>query len=194
MESGQTPFDNPFVILIDSAEQQPWTFKGLKCDANRHYRPLAVKTEWKSLGRHPHGMGDYSIQGYEGLCHVERKSLQDCQGTILGWPKTVDGEQIAGIGRRKRFEQELRNLEHIRCSAVIVEATCDRVFQHVGSHGKKSRETNAKILFRSILAYQQDYRVPWYFCDGRELAEIVCFRLMERFCRHYTQEVKENVR
>ena len=44
-----------------------------------------MEKRWQSLGRYPHSLGDYSIDGFEGRVHVERKSLQDVQATVLGW-------------------------------------------------------------------------------------------------------------
>jgi hypothetical protein len=170
-------------VLIDSAEQQPWTFKGFKCDAARQYRPLIVKTEWQSLGRHPHGMGDYSIKGFENRIGIERKSIEDCRGTLLGWPKVEEGKTLRS-GRRERFEQELSNLSHLESACVIVEGTLEDVVLRCPDYGTKTRETQAKILFRSIIAMQQDYPVSWSFCDGKRSAEVFAFRWMERFWRH----------
>lgn len=174
----------PFTILIDSAESQPWDFHGLQCDANKDYRPLIVTTKWRCLGRYPNSLGDYAIEGCEGECHIERKSIEDCRGTILGWPKKLNYvEKIAGTGRRERFEKELDNLTKIPYAAVIVEGTMGNVVLNVEDYGTKTRETLAKILSRSIMAYQQDYRVPWFFCDGRRHAEVAAFRFFERFWR-----------
>jgi len=171
----------PFTILIDSAEQQPFAFLGLHGDADEQRRPLIVKTEWRSLGRSPDSLGDYSVDGFVGRCHVERKSLEDCQGTILGF----------NDGRRERFERELQNLAEIESPMVVVEATFQTVIQQVNGHGKKPAKDKAKILSRSILAYIQDYRVPFLFCDGRRLAEVATFRFLERFYRKNCQEEKE---
>lgn len=157
----------PFTVLIDSQEKQPFTFRGLSCDKDQRYRPLIVPIVWRSLGP---TLGDYSIDGYEGRCHVERKSMVDAHGTILGW-----GEH------RDRFERELRQLSEIDCAAVVVECTIGQLVSEAPSHGKKSNAENGKILFRQVLAWQQDYRVPWVFCDGRRLAEIATFRILERF-------------
>lgn len=170
----------PFTILIDSAEQQPFAFLGMKADADQQGRPLIVQTEWRPLGRHPDQLGDYSVDGFVGRCHVERKSLEDCQSTILGF-----GD------RRERFEQELANLAAIESAMVVVEATFQNVIQFVPERGKKPAKDKAKILTRSILAYMQDYKVPFLFCDGRRLAEIATFRFLERFYRKHSQKNKD---
>lgn len=181
------PFVNPFTILIDSNESHPFNFKGLKCDANRQGRPLVVRTKWKSLGRFPNGLGDYAIEGdLEDHCRIERKSVEDLQGTLLGWPKLdEEGNQMRGSGRRERFEQELENLQKIQCAAVVVEGSMSDVLSELKDYGKKTIQTQTKILFRSIIAMQQSYLgVPWFMCDGRRAAEVTAFRFLERFWRH----------
>lgn len=176
----------PFTIIIDSAEQQPFPFLGLHADADEGRRPFIVQTDWRSLGRHPNSLGDYSIDGYIGRCHIERKSMFDLQGTILGFAK--DNE---GTSRRDRFEQELKNLAAIEAPLVVIEATLETVLKQLSERGKKPKREKAKILWRSILSYQQEYRVPWLFCDNRRLAEIATFRFLERFWRKRQEEKKE---
>jgi len=179
-EEGRDKADvSPFTILIDTAEQQPFSFTGLRGDAQRDGRPWIVQTRWESLGRHPDSLGDYSLDGFKGRCHVERKSLEDCQGTILGFG-----------GRRERFEQELRNLSRVEAAMVVVEATFLEVVQRAPETPNKTARQNAKTLNRSILAYLQDYRVPWLFCSGRRHAEVATFRFLERFWRKRAKEEK----
>lgn len=155
------------VILVDIMEQHPWTFTGIRADADRNYKILDIQTRREALGP---TWGDYSLDGYRGKCHVERKSVEDAHGTILGW-----GE------RRERFQRELANLATVECAAVVIECSLQHLVSTAPSHGKKSASENAKILFRQVLAWQQDYRVPWVFCEGRRLAEIAAFRIIERY-------------
>lgn len=183
------PFVVPFVILVDTAESQPFTFDGLRADANKDSRPLVVRTRWQLLGRYPHSLGDYSIDGLEGRVHVERKSLEDAQGTVLGWDSEYDRRNELP-GRRERFEKELDNLSKVDAAMVVVEATLGDCLRYMPGWGKKSAALNAKIFMRSVLAYQQDYRVPWCFCDGRRLAEIATFRFLERFWRKQSRDAK----
>jgi len=166
----------PFLILIDELEKHPFCFRGMSADSDQHGLPVIVTTEFRSLGV---SMGDYSIDGYVGQCHIERKSMDDAHGTILGW-----GE------RRERFVRELETLAEIDCAAVVVECTLADLIQNAPSRGKKSQQENAKILFRQVLAWTQDYRVPWHFCDGRRLAEMATFRILERYWDHETQKRK----
>lgn len=166
----------PYTILIDSQEKQPFTFRGLLDVGDV---PLIVPTEWRSLGE---GWGDYSIDGYEGLAHIERKSPSDACGTILGW-----GE------RRERFEFELNRLAGIDCAAVVIECTLSTLLGHVQARGKKSVDENRKILFRQVLAWQQDYRVPWLFADSRRMAEVATFRILDRYWRKQQKSKSKSV-
>lgn len=172
----------PCAVLIDTAETQPFTFHGLRCDADQQHRPLIVKTEWRALGRHPDSLGDYSLDGYVGRCHVERKSVKDFQGTLM---------EFGQDGRRERFESELSNLEKLEAAAVVVEGTLLRAITVQHEYGKKPSQEAAKLLMRSVLAYQQDYDVPWLFCDDRRMAEVATFRFLERFWRKDQEKRKE---
>lgn len=184
------PYTVPFTILVDTAETNPFAFTGLRADADKLGRPLIVPTRWQCLGRHPNGLGDYSIDGFVGRVHVERKSLEDVHGTVLGWDTESDREKVA-LGRRQRFENELANLARIEAPLVVVEATIGECLQAMPEWGVKPKEMNAKIFFRSVLAYQQDYRVPWVFADGRRIAEAATFRFLERFWRHHRKELNQ---
>ena len=174
---------NPFTVIVDSAEQSAFTFQGLKTDASDPQggnRPLIVPTEVRCLGRHPDSLGDYSVFGGEGRCHIERKSMQDAQSTILGWD-----------GRRERFECELANLAAIECGLVIVECSFTEMLRLAPEYGRKTAAQNAKILSRSVLAYTQDYKVPWLFCDSRRSAEIHAFRWLERWWKKQREREKQ---
>lgn len=163
----------PFTVLIDTAEQQPFTFAGLFTDASEPggRRPLIVPTDWRALGRHPDSLGDYSVDGYVGRVHVERKSMSDLHGTVLGFKSE----------RRERFECELGNLSEIDAALVVVECGFDQALAEAPDTDKRSARENAKILNRSLLSYFQDYSVRWLFAGTRELAEANTFRFLERY-------------
>lgn len=160
-----------FTIYVDSAEQHPFTFQGIRADSDKKYVRTVPDIEHRCLGRHPNSLGDYSLAGGLGRCHIERKSMEDCQSTILGF----------NDGHRERFECELHNLSEIECSMVLVECSLADLLKQAPQYGKKTAQQNAKTLFRSILAYQQDYRVPWMFCDGRGLAEQSAYWFLHRW-------------
>jgi hypothetical protein len=177
----------PFTIYVDPAEQQPFTFQGFHTDAAEGNRPLIVPTEPRALGRHPVGLGDYSLDCGLGRCHVERKSMADAHGTILGF--TANGD---GVSRRQRFEQELENLSELAAGLVVVECTFADAIRLAPETGHRSAAQNAKVLYRSLIAYQQDYGVKWIFADGRRLAEQVTFRWLERFARKQREAQKDH--
>ena len=156
----------PFTVIIDQQEKQPFGFQNVTGASGV---PLLVPIEWKSLGV---SCGDYSIAGHEGHCVVERKSLEDAHGTILGW-----GD------RRDRFRNELENLATYDVAAIVLETSLEELLATVRQWGKKTADENRKILFRQVLAWQQDYRVPWIFAGSRQLAELATFRILERYWR-----------
>lgn len=184
-ETLDTGIINPFTILIDSAEEHAYTFEGLHADSDRDNRPLIVPFEWQCLGRHPDSLGDYAIKGHVGRCHVERKSMDDAHGTFLGWGrsgKPDDDGKRTGVTRRERFERELLNLSQIPHGHVVIECSFADLVSNAPEWGKRTAAENGKTLFRTVLAWQHRYpNVQWHFCADRRFAEIVTFRIFERF-------------
>jgi hypothetical protein len=72
-------------------------------------------------------------------------------------------------------------LSSIECGAIVIETSFEQLLAEAPEWGAKSEKENRKILFRQVLAWQQDYRVPWVFAGTRELAEIATYRILERF-------------
>lgn len=159
----------PFVVLIDSREQQPFSFEGLRCDSSRSYRPIIVRTEWCCLG---HFSGDYSIKGFAGAINLERKSMNDFHSTVLGWRDN----------HRQRFEQELENLNAMKFAAVIIEASLSKCLSSAPEWGVKTADENRVTITTSIRSWRQRFnRVQWEFCDSRRLAEETAFDHLRRF-------------
>src|SRR5262245_52113941 len=100
--SPEEPLPTPFTVVIDTREQEPYTFGGLCADAKDKRRPLEVRQVVRGIPA-----GDYSIEGYEKHVAVERKSLADLFRTVGG-------------GRR-RFERELERLCKLDIGFVMVE-------------------------------------------------------------------------
>lgn len=163
----------PFTILIDSQEKAPWPFSPpirarSRVDARRRvYGEIQTRTEYLGVGQ-----GDYTLAGdeYRGRIAIERKSVEDLQGTLLGFRQ-----------RRDRFCRELENLACMDCAAVICEGTIGQVLAQAPEYGSHSAAENRNILMGTILDWQQEYRVPWIFCDDRRLAELTAFRILEKF-------------
>lgn len=174
----QSPVACPFTVLVDSQEKHPFTFVGFRSGAATNNRPIDVPTQVKSLGP---SHGDYSLAGYEGAIHIERKSMDDAHGTILGW-----GEH------RERFGRTLEYLESIEFGAVIVECSLGEMLARAPSRGRKSAEENRLILNQQYLAWLLKFRaVKWIFADTRRLAETETFRLFEKFYAHKLRTRKQ---
>ena len=177
----------PFSIIIDTAEQLPYSFRGIRADANQKRRLFRVPIQRMSLGRGEYSLGDYSITGGIGIVHVERKSMEDAWGTLLGWPTGIERDRNLD-GRRVRFEKELSNLTKIDSALIVVEATLGECLANMPQWGKKPAEENAKIFYRTVISYQQRFpTVQWAFCDSRRLAEITTFRW---FWRYWNKNLK----
>lgn len=174
----------PFTILIDSAEQFPFTFTEIRGDADKHRVTWDVQTRIANLGRGLTSLGDYSLADYEAVVGVERKSVSDLQSTLLGY----------GDGHRNRFEQELKNLSQIAASMVVVEGSFEQVISDIQPRGTKTKAQLTKNLFRSVLAMAQDYRVHIHFAGSRRLAELSCFRFLERFYEKREAEKRKAAR
>jgi ERCC4-type nuclease len=82
----------PATIIIDTREQEPYSFEPRLAAAVRRALPA----------------GDYSVEGLEGRVAVERKTLDDFVSTV--------------IHARQRFRDELRKLAEYRAACVVVEA------------------------------------------------------------------------
>lgn len=172
----------PFTILIDSAESRPYSFRGIKADANQGYGTFVPRLEVRSLGRHPKSYGDYSLVDGFPHCVVERKSQQDAWGTICGWP--TGHERDRGLpGRRDRFERELENMNRdSKNSLIVVECSLNALLVDCPQWGAKPAHVNAKIISRSINSFQQRFpRVQWAFAADRRHGEVITFRWLWRY-------------
>jgi DNA excision repair protein ERCC-4 len=168
MTKGKTPRGGPVtfapVVVIDTREQSPYSFAGLKADASDGGGELIITTRRGTLRS-----GDYSVRGHERRVAVERKSLADLYGTL-------------GSGR-DRFERELQRLAGYHYAAVVVEAEWSEILTAPPPRSK----LNPKTIFRSVLAWQQRYpAVHWWMVAGRAMGEVTTFRILERFVKEQT--------
>ena len=159
----------PFSITVDSNEQAPFLFKGIKGRSKAGVRlPVVVRTIRKpmwNMGRDVHGTGlaDYSIDNLEELVQIERKSIEDLFGTLAS--------------RRDNFEREIERLNK-QCEAawVLIEGS----YGHIASF--KSHGPDAASVIGTMIAWGQRYpRVHWVPAGSRDMAERLAFRFLERF-------------
>lgn len=162
---------NPFEVVVDTREQAPYTFTGIRTDPSstrgKRSIPLVVPTVTATLKS-----GDYSIRGYETDVAIERKSLQDLFGTLAQ--------------RRKQFTAELERLNEMRFAAVVVEAGWPTILGGpvtlIGDGPHHRSQLNPKTVYRSVIAWNVRYeRVRWWMCDSRAFAERTTFRILERW-------------
>ena len=171
--------DCPFSIVIDSREQLPYTFNGLRSNADKGNLPLRVLTQRLALPT-----GDYAIFGHPGGAVVERKSKADLYSSISQ--------------HRENFEDRLERMcvRHF-AAAIVVEAELGDVIANPPPH----TQFNPKALFRTILAWMIRWpKVNWLFLPSRELAEAATFRFLEKYWEHCraglfsVQEVRTQLR
>jgi hypothetical protein len=170
------PLTCPFTVLVDTREQRPFTFLGLRADARQGRRPLIVPTTAATLNA-----GDYATMdtasGAALPVAIERKDIFDLYATL--------GRQ------RGRFVRELERLAALDFAAVVVESDWQAVLGAPPVHSR----LNPKTVFRSVVAWQQRWpAVHWWFCPGRPFAEVVTFRMLERAWRVHAGAMKKRAR
>jgi ERCC4-type nuclease len=136
-------------ILIDTREQAPFTFKGYDVDPETATLPV----------------GDYSLPGFEDRAAIERKSLNDLIGCLMGKD-------------RERFERELARGRHYDLFAVVVEASLADV-----SQGRYQSVMKPQAALQSIITFQVRYRVPFVWAGNRTGAEYITYGLLSKYLR-----------
>ena len=143
-------------VIVDSREQAPFVFVGYDCELLSG----ALTT------------GDYSLAGLMDRCAVERKSLDDLMGCLVG-----EG--------RERFERELARARSLDAFAVVVEAS----FQDM-AQGRYRSKMKPHAALQSVLAFQVRYGVQFVWAGTRAGAEYAAFH----FLRHYLREAQERLK
>lgn len=107
--------------------------------------------------------GDYSVAGYEDHITVERKSLTDLFSSF-------------GQGR-DRFEREVQRMSEFRYAAIVCEADWMTIIKNPPPHTRLS----PKSILASVVAWQQRYGVHFWACPGRQFAERLTYRILNRY-------------
>lgn len=107
----------PFCILIDSREQTPLPFPPSV--------PTRVVREGDGESLYP---GDYSIEGLRNRFVIERKSLEDLVGTLVGKEIQKDGRRRY---RKDKFVEELTAMRDIFWKCVIVTEPISKLEAHM---------------------------------------------------------------
>jgi len=158
----------PFTIAVDTREQAPFRFTGLRAGSGQNAGVIAVAVERKHLPT-----GDYSIVGYENRIAVERKSKADL---------------FMSVGaERNRFQREIERLNEFEFGAVVIEADFATLL-HVPPFRTKMRP---EAVEATILSWSTRYpKVHWFPCTHRQHAEWVTFRLLDFWWRHFVVEAE----
>lgn len=144
-------------ILIDTREQAPFTFQGYDVDPEPATLPV----------------GDYSLVGFEDRAAVERKSLDDLVGCLMG-------------SNRERFERDLARGRHYDLFAVVVEASLADV--SLGCYRSAMKPHSA---LQSIITFMVRHRAPFMFCGNRAGAEYFTFWTLAKYLRELEERYKQ---
>jgi len=134
-------------IIIDTREQAPYQFSRWPVTVHRAGLPT----------------GDYSIPGFEDKAAVERKSLDDLVGCLMG-------------ENRHRFERELSRGRAYDLFSVVVEAD----LQDIACRRYQSK-MKPEAALQSITAFYIRYQVPFLFCGSRAGAEYMTYSLLSKY-------------
>lgn len=136
-------------IIQDTREQKPWPFPA------EEFEVTVAKLS----------AGDYSIAGLEDEFAIERKSLGDLVGTLIGgWI---------------RFRKELNRLAGYRFAAIVVEADISDVHDH-----RYESETKPASVLGRINSIMIDYAIPTMFLGHRDK----CAPAVAQLITHYYRE------
>jgi ERCC4-type nuclease len=161
MTDSPTTIECPFAVLIDSREQLPYSFDNLYAGPVGRSRRIIVPTRRVALA-----VGDYSVFGWPRIV-IERKSKEDLWNSISQ--------------ARENFVGRLEKMgDSFLCdwAAVMVEAEWGEIL----SQPPPFTEYRPKSLARTIQAWMIRFpAVHWIFMPGRDFAEAMTFRLLERY-------------
>jgi len=134
----------PVVIIVDTREQLPYDFAG-------------VETIRACLPS-----GDYSVQNYETVAAVERKTLADLVQSLSHG--------------RERFEREMERLKEYEFKILMIDATLEDIAKH-----RYQSQMHPSAVVGSLAAFMLDYQIQVVFAGKREYAELLTLRLLTKF-------------
>ena len=134
-------------IITDSREQLPYSFEKW---------PVKIETIGLSVG-------DYSLAGFSDRIAIERKSLDDLVGCMMG-------------KNRERFERELAKAGSFERFAVVVESDIQDI-----SAGRYTSNMKPHAALQSITAFYIRYGIPFLFCGNRDGGEYMTHSILQKF-------------
>lgn len=150
-ERGGTQLRTPLpVAIIDTREQNPLSF--------RRFRGWFERIEYRALA-----LGDYSIEGMERSCVVERKDLADLIQSFTT--------------NRAIFVNRLRRMSQASQSLLVVTAPLGEIKSEY-----PYRAASPNRITQSLIAVLAGLRVPFLCTESHELGEeIVASYLYQTF-------------
>lgn len=150
-ERGGTQLRTPLpVAIVDTREQNPLSF--------RRFKGWFARIEHRALK-----LGDYSVEGMEDSCVVERKDLADLIQSFTT--------------NRAVFVQRLRRMSELPHSLLVVTASLTEIKSEY-----PYRAASPNRITQSLLAVLTGLRLPFLCTDTHELGEeIVASYLYQTF-------------
>jgi len=150
-ERGGTQLRTPLPVgIVDTREQNPLSF--------RRFKGWFARIEYRALP-----LGDYSVEGMEGSCVVERKDLADLIQSFTT--------------NRSVFVKRLRRMSDLPHSLLVITAPLSEIKCEYAY-----RATNPNRITQSLIAVLAGIRVPFICTETHELGEeIVASYLYQTF-------------
>lgn len=149
------------LIQVAQNEQLPYGFPLVPTKIK-----YAIETKHLPTGDYVVDRSDKGLSQGRSCAVLERKTLSDLYGTLTHG--------------RQRFERELERMRSFGFSAIIIEAELSQIV-NPNAHLKHPTKANPKSILGSLLAFQQRFNVHIMPCPGREAAERIAFRILERW-------------
>lgn len=180
----------PFLILRDSAEPCP------ENDPEEAWFRPSIRHRGELFDvftlRANMSEGDYSLPGLcvykemgatgewsgEPVVAIERKSLSDAIGTIVGTTTTALGEAASN---RDRFAAELERLRRYAFKCIVVEANLPDVFR-----AADGRRFNPESVVQSYMAFAPRFGVQVWWAGSRMGAEWYVGSTLARIWEEHT--------
>ena len=135
------------IIITDSREQLPYNFQGYDVEIVKAGLPA----------------GDYSLPGAESVVAIERKTIDDLIGCLMGKD-------------RERFARELARLRPYVLAAVVCECTLEDV-----ARGRYTSNMKPQAALQSIIAMQVRYGVPFVWAGNRNGGEYYTHGVLSKY-------------
>lgn len=157
----------PIEIEIDTREQLPYQFQNVRTES-----PIILRRRKLIAG--DYSIGGFSDPGSGSAILIERKSMADAFGTF-------------GRGR-KRFRRVLEELSRCKYAAVVIEGDWRDFIERPPQYS----QFTLSMFAASVNAWSQRFGIHFWLCPGRDFAEQLTFKLLERFALDMRRE-KANV-